>query len=203
MKGKSFFAIGVTAVTMVLTGIAWAQAPQGGQAAGAESQGEPGKPGPTEAQAPTGPMGPGMMGGPWMMGRGAMGPGGMGRGAMGGMMGPWMMGRHGMMGGPWMMGHHGMMGPHGHPGMMMAPWMMGQHGMMGGWGHGRRTELSADDVKRVIDGRLAWHGLKHLKVGAVKIVDDDTASADVVTKEGSLAVRLRVDRNTGYAVIAE
>ncbi len=75
--------------------------------------------------------------------------------------------------------------------------------MMGGWSHGRRLSLSAEDVKRIVDGRLALRGLKHLKAGPVKIVDDDTASADVVTKDGSLAVRLRVNRNTGYAVITE
>ncbi|HSR54723.1 MAG TPA: hypothetical protein VLN73_00675, partial [Alphaproteobacteria bacterium] len=130
--------------------------------------------------------------GPAMMGRGMMGPGMMGRG----MMGPGMMGA-GMMHPGMMMGHH----PH-HG--MMGPWMMGGHGMMmGGWPRGRRVHLSADDVKRIVDGRLAWRGLKHLKVGTVKVVDDDTASADIVTKEGSLAVRLRVDRNTGHAAIVE
>jgi hypothetical protein len=147
------------------------------------------------------------------MGPGMMGPGGsqmpMGRGMQGGKMpmqpqaqkdgeptGPEMQGR-GMPMSPGMMGP-GMMGMMGRG--MMGPGMMG---MMGHRGQMRDRNLSADEVKRVLDGRLAWQGLKRLKVGKTKVVDDDTVAAEIVTKEDSLVVRLNVDRHTGHTVIAD
>jgi hypothetical protein len=190
MKGRSLLAIGATAVTMIITGVALAQAPGSQPGTGADHHPTDPKasekPGATGAQAQGSPMGPGMMQQPGMMGPGMM------RGGRG-MMGPGMMQQPGMMG-PGMMrgGRSMMMGHHGHHGPMM-----------GAWGQGRRIYLSTDDVKRIVDGQLAWRGLKRLKVGAVKVVNNDTVAADIVTKDGSLAVRLHVDRHTGRAVIAD
>ena len=237
MKARSFLAIGATAVTIVMSGFAFAQAPGSPPGTGADHHPNdpkaPEQPSASGAQAQGSPVGPGMMGQPDMMGPGMMqqpgmmGPGQMGYGMMGpgmmmggrgmvgsGMMTPGMMGPGMMMGGSgmmnpgmmnpgMMMGGRGMMGP----GMMGRGMMMGHHGhhgpMMGLWGHGRRIYLSADDIKRIVDGQLAWQGLKRLKVGAVKVVNNDTVAADIVTKEGSLAVRFHVDRHSGRAVIAD
>ena len=38
---------------------------------------------------------------------------------------------------------------------------------------------------------------KRLKVGEVKEADDDTIVAEIVTQDGSLVQRLKVDRHTG------
>ncbi len=146
-------------------------------------------------------MGPGMMG-PGMMGPGMMGPGMMGPGMMGpGMMGPGMMGP-GMMGqqpGPGMMGP-GIMGQQ--PGPGMGPGMMGQ-GPGFGMGPGGSfvmplaRDLSADEVRHMLEHRLAWHGNERLKIGTVEEKDADTIVAEIVTVDGSLVQRLEVDRHTG------
>lgn len=113
--------------------------------------------------------GPSMGYGMGMMGPGMMGPG---------MMGPGMMGQ-GMMG-------QGMMGYGYGPGMM-------------GWGGpGRTTDLSSDDVKSMLERWINWQGNPRLKVGDVKEQNDDVIVADIVTQDGSLVDRLKVDRHTGY-----
>ncbi len=129
-----------------------------------------------------------------MMGQG-MGPGMMGPGMGHGMMGYGM--GHGMMG--YGMGH-GMMGPGMGHGMM--GYGMG-HGMMGyGMGHGMmqplRQDLSAKDVKHMMEHRLAWNGNPNVKVGKVEEKDDDTIVAEIVTQNGSLVQKLEVDRHTGW-----
>jgi hypothetical protein len=175
-----------------------------------------------------GHMGPGMMGpgmgqgyGP---GPGMMGPGmGHGYGPGPGMMGHMSSGMgHGHGPGPGMMGSGmgqgygpgpGMMGSgmgHGYgpgPGMMgsgMGPGM-GQGlgpGMMGQGLHPFRVvptmELSTDDVRRFLARQISAHGLMHLQVGEVTQTDEDTITADVVTREGSLALRLEIDAYTGF-----
>jgi hypothetical protein len=120
------------------------------------------------------PMQPGMMGqmGPGMMGPGMMGPGMMGPGMMGQGMGPGMMGQ-GM--GP------GMMGPGMMHGLRVVPMM----------------HLSPDDVRAFLQHHIAAHELQHLKVGDVTQADPDTITADLVTENGSLALRLEVDPHTG------
>ena len=158
-----------------------------------------------------GQMGPGMMGqmqamgpggpmmGPGMMGPGQMAPGMMGQMGRGGPMGPGMMGpgQPGMMTGPGMMGQMGQGAP------MMGPSMMGQMGpgVMGPMGGLRVTpsmHLTTDDVRHFLEHHLTRHGFEHLKVGEVTQTDPDTITADVVTTEGSLAVRLLVDTHTGW-----
>lgn len=98
----------------------------------------------------------------------------------------------------------GMMGRrHGH-GMMMGHGS-GPHGLLG---YGKapcagEKNFSADDVKNILEGRLAWYGNKRLKVGEVKKKDDDTYIADIVTADDSLVERLEVDRKTGATRRAE
>ncbi len=124
---------------------------------------------------------------------GVMGPGMRGQG----MMGPGM-GSQSMMGPG--MGGQGMMGPG-----MMGPGM-GGHGMMGrgfGMGHGFGTRvvpmrhLTVDDVRHFLEHRLAWRGNKRLKLGEVKEADEETIIAEIVTVDGSLVQRFKIDRHTG------
>lgn len=129
-----------------------------------------------------------------MMGGQPMGSAGMGPEMMGGqgpsgmMMDPQMMARmmqmHGMMGGG--MGS-GMMA--GHPGMMG----LGPCGMMAGGD----KDLSAEQVKDILQGQIAWMGNERLKVGAVQMKDEDTYVAEIVTVDDSLVQTLEVDRKTG------
>lgn len=141
-----------------------------------------------------------------MMGQGHMHM--MGPGAMGQHMGPGMMGPH--HGHGQQMGH-GMMGQDMGPGMKsegMGHGMMGQgigQGMGPMMGHGRGhgmmrplpQDLSAEDVKHMMEHRLAWNGNPNVKVGKVEEKDNDTIVAEIVTQDGSLVDRLEVDRHTG------
>ncbi|WP_193367856.1 hypothetical protein [Pelagibius marinus] len=138
-----------------------------------------------------GMMGPGMMG-PGMMGPGMMGPGYGPEGGEMPMMGPGGQG-HGM--GP---GMGQGMGPGTGPGtgQGMAPGM-GQ-GMGPGMIPPTARTLSADDVKTMLERRLAWQGNPHVKLGEVAEKDDDTIVAEIVTQDGSLVQRLEVDRHRGW-----
>ncbi|HET9534540.1 MAG TPA: hypothetical protein VFP43_04235 [Mesorhizobium sp.] len=104
------------------------------------------------------------------------------------MMGSKMGQRGGMMGqgmGPGSM--HGGMGP----GMMQ--------GGMGALFGSRVTpmmNLSAEDVRGYLGGKLDRLDNKRLKVGDIK-VDNGTITADIVTVDNSLVQRLKVDRHTG------
>jgi hypothetical protein len=139
-----------------------------------------------------GQIGPGMMGqgmGPGMIGPGmgqSYGPGPMGPGMGPGMMGPGMMGP-GMMG-PGMGQSYG-------PGPM-GPGMMGQG--MQRFRVVPMTHLSTDDVRQFLQRHISAHGLTHQQVGDVTQTDDETITADVVTREGSLALRLEIDAYTGF-----
>ncbi len=99
---------------------------------------------------------------------------------------------HGMMG-------HGMMG-HGTMGPGMMPPGYG-YGSQPGYGMGpaidQGEDLSADDVRDRIERNLAWHGNERLMVGEVTEADEDSILADIVTKDGSLVRRFRIDRHTG------
>ncbi|MDH3580628.1 MAG: hypothetical protein OEM91_08385 [Hyphomicrobiales bacterium] len=107
----------------------------------------------------------------------------------------------------------GMMGQKKGQGRMMGQGQMGQGGMMGRMmqhdmkGHAagfkREKALSTDEVRRVIDGRLAVSGLSRLKAGTAKDVGETATEVDVVTEKGDMVFRLKVDRKTGRAVIIE
>jgi len=79
------------------------------------------------------------------------------------------------------------------------------YGMMGqgmGPGYGMmaplRQDLSAADVRHMMEHRLAWYGNPHIKVGKVEEADEDTVVAEIVTQDGSLVQKLEVDRHTGW-----
>jgi hypothetical protein len=87
-----------------------------------------------------------------------------------GTMGSGMMGRQGM--GPGMMG----------PGMIQS----------------LRQDLSAADVRHMMEHQLAWQGNSNLKLGKVEEADSDTIVAEIVTRDGSLVQRMKIDRHTGW-----
>lgn len=117
-----------------------------------------------------------------------------------------------------MMGHghgtpYGMMGPgsRGHQmigpgygmgfGMMMDSRRRGHGGMGLGIGPdgGAREKADVDDVRAMLERRLAWHGNSRLKVGDVKEAGEDSIVAEIVTaKEGAVVERFTFDRNTGF-----
>ena len=115
-----------------------------------------------------------------------------------GMMGPGMMGMMGSGTGP----GSGMMGPV--PGM--APGMGTGMGMGFGpgpmmalvWPQTLPKDLGIEDVRRLFEHRLAWHGNDRLKLGAVTEKDADTIVAEIVTVDGSLVQRFEIDRHTGW-----
>jgi hypothetical protein len=102
-------------------------------------------------------------------------------GEMRGRMGQGMMGAPGMMSGM-MSGMMGGMGPIG-----MCPMMMARDD----------KDLSAEQVRAILEGQIAWTGNKRLKVGAVEPRDDESYIADIVTVDDSLVQRVEVDRGTG------
>jgi hypothetical protein len=178
MKKMLLAAVVATGLGIGATGTALAHGP-GGQSYGGQGYGH-------------GMMMPQMMSCPAMMGFG---------------MHPGMMMHHGMLGHGMM--HHGMMGPGMMgPGMMgpgmMGPGMMGRgmgQGMMmepgSGMHGGGQADLSADEVRARLERWLAWQGNPRLALGDVTEESEDAVVADIVTQDGSLVDRLRVDRHTG------
>lgn len=128
-------------------------------------------------------MGPGYMNGPgYMMGQGHMpGPG-------------YMMGQGYMNAPAYMMGQGNMPGP----GYMMAPNFQQQGPGGSGWMRQPQQDLEVDDVKTMMEQRLGWMNNPNIKLGSVDEKDEDTITAEIVTKEGSLVQRLTVDRHTGW-----
>jgi len=56
--------------------------------------------------------------------------------------------------------------------------------------------LTLDEVKRIVDAHLAWLRNDRLRVGTVTEKDADTATVEIVTKEGGVLVsRIEVDRS--------
>ena len=139
----------------------------------------------------------------WQLGPGMMMPGcPMGQGY--GMGGPGMMGP-GMMGPGYGPGGSGMpmMGPGMGPGIGpgMGPGMGGQGmgpGMGGGMMQQPRQSVSVDDVRDMLERRLAWQGNPNVKLGKVEEKDSDAILAEIVTQDGSLVERLEVDRRSGW-----
>ena len=95
--------------------------------------------------------------------------------------------------------HGEMMGRAGDPGMHGG--MMGGSGMHGGMcammmAQGDK-ELSAEQVRAILAGQIAWTGNKRLKVGTVEQTDEESYVADIVTVDDSLVQKVEVDRRTG------
>ena len=68
-----------------------------------------------------------------------------------------------------------------------------------GWGaQPSNLNLSAADVRGYMERYLQYQGNARVKLGAVKEVDANTVTADVVTTEGAALVQRYVfDRHTG------
>ncbi len=69
-------------------------------------------------------------------------------------------------------------------------------GHMGG-GAAMALDLDVDDVRNIIEGRMAMRGNDRLKVGKVEVVDDKTITAEIVTVDDSLVMKMEFDRQTG------
>lgn len=98
-------------------------------------------------------------------------------------------------------GQHGqMMGPGS--GTSMGQHMgygMGKHMGYGmGYNMGRELDLSADEVKTLIQARMIMRGNDRLKVGKVSQKDDQTYVVDIVTVDDSLVRQIEVDKNSGF-----
>ena len=184
MKTSKRFAVLATSAVITALVLAPASAQQSGHKSG-------------KPQAGTMMPGAGMGGQDGMMGKkGMQGPGNMaGRGPM--------MGQGGMMGGRGMMGRGGMMG-----GAMMGMMHRNMHRKMmrhmkGMRGFKRAKTFNAQDIARIVNGKLSMRGLTRLKAANVKIKDDKTATADIVSPSGELIAKIRVNRKNGKAAIIE
>ena len=104
-------------------------------------------------------------------------------------------GMHGGQMGPGMMGHMGGMMGHMGPGMM-GPGADGQGGCP--YQQAALTEeLTVESVTKFLERRLSHMGNDRLKVGEVKVKDDNTIIAEIVTVDDSLVQRIEFDRKTG------
>ena len=76
-------------------------------------------------------------------------------------------------------------------------------GMGPGYGMGQGMmqplpdDLTAAEVKHMMEHRLAWQGNPNVKVGKVEEKNADTIVAEIVTQDGSLVQKFEVDRHTG------
>ena len=97
-------------------------------------------------------------------------------------------------------GQHGQMMGQG-SGMMMGQgsgYGMGKHMGKGmGYNMDRALDLSADEVKTLIEARMIMHGNDRLKVGKVSQKDDQTYLVDIVTVDDSLVRQIEVDKDSG------
>lgn len=129
------------------------------------------------------------------------GPGMMGQGGYGGWYCPYCgryLGPEGYGMGSGMMGRGYGMGP----GMMHHGWGMGP-GMMGpGYGYGPQYQrpqklLEEKDVKAIVENYLKATRNPNLKLGKIKEMES-FFEAEILTKEGSLADKIMVDKYTGW-----
>jgi len=100
----------------------------------------------------------------------------------------------------------GMMGKKGHQGGMMRQMQKMHKNMMAKHFVARQKAFSQNDIKRIIDGRLASNGFSRLKVGEVKEDgkdNDNFTVVDVVSGSGEYLFRLRVNRQNGKAMIVD
>ena len=80
----------------------------------------------------------------------------------------------------------------GGPAMMMRH--MGKQGRFAD----RNLDLTADEVKTLVEARLIMRGNERLKVGKVTQKDDDTYLVDVTTVDDSLVRQVEIDRDSGF-----
>ena len=89
---------------------------------------------------------------------------------------------------------------------MMGSGMMGsQMPMMGGWGGMQvlRRDLTADEVKHMMEHRLAWSGNQNVKLGNVSEKEGDVIEVEITDKDGKVVQKLKVDRHTGWMQIVQ
>jgi hypothetical protein len=70
-------------------------------------------------------------------------------------------------------------------------------GMIYGMPRMSDVNLTADNVKAMIEKQLAWLANPRLKMGDLRATDAGEILAEIVTKDGSLVQRLAVDQRTG------
>jgi hypothetical protein len=58
-------------------------------------------------------------------------------------------------------------------------------------------DFSAEQVRDILEGQIAWTGNERLKVGSVERKDNESFVAEIVTIDDSLVQRVEVDRSTG------
>ena len=89
--------------------------------------------------------------------------------------------------------------------MMGGYGMMGQMPMMGGWGGMQvlRRDLTADEVKHMMEHRLAWSGNQNVKLGNVSEKEGDVIEVEITDKDGKVVQKLKVDRHTGWMQIVQ
>ncbi|MCF6320995.1 MAG: hypothetical protein L3J32_04420 [Rhizobiaceae bacterium] len=98
---------------------------------------------------------------------------------------------------------HGMQGMSGMMGMMKQMQKMRKN-MMSMNFVVREKPYSNDDIKRLIDGRLAKNGFSRLMAGDVADGKKEGAAlVDVVSAKGEFLFKVRVNRKTGKAVIID
>jgi len=98
------------------------------------------------------------------------------------------------------MGQGHMMGPGYGMGLghMMGPGFSRQGNVAHGTMPSLRGKLDTDDVRQMMEYRLRWMDNPNIKLGKVEVSDTDTITAEIVTQDGSLVERLKVDRHTGW-----
>jgi hypothetical protein len=99
--------------------------------------------------------------------------------------------------------HQGMkMGPGVHQGIKKDPGVGQDRGlgprMLYGWPSGEAQDISVARARGWLERKLDWHGNPRLKLGEVVAADDDTITAEIVTREGSLVQKLAIDRHSGF-----
>ncbi len=89
-------------------------------------------------------------------------------------------------------------GQHGQMMKMGSGNQMGKHMGSGmGYNMDRKLDLSAHEVKTLIEARMIMHGNDRLKVGKVSQKDDQTYLVDIVTVDDSLVRQIEVDKDNG------
>ena len=61
----------------------------------------------------------------------------------------------------------------------------------------RELDLTVEQVRTLVEGRLILLGNNRLKMGSVEIINEKTITAEIVTVDNSLVVRSEIDRKTG------
>lgn len=62
----------------------------------------------------------------------------------------------------------------------------------------RELDLSAEEVKTLIEAKLIMRGNDRLKVGLITQKDEQTYVVDIVTVDDSLVRQIEVDKDKGY-----